>query len=106
MRARLIFAFVTIVVVVLGVTSTGMADPNLGNVPDHRHWVQNSSGDYSQVGPKVCDDPTNEGLQKSFNQFHNNIHAVTPTGIGQAAPGLHNGKGADMTFSSCAVLLG
>jgi hypothetical protein len=37
----------------------------------------------------VCDNPD---LQRAFNQFHNNLHAVSPSGIGPAAPGLHNFK--------------
>jgi hypothetical protein len=105
MRGRIAFALV-MVAAVLTLASTGVADPDLGNVPDHRHWVENESGTFVQVGPRVCDNPTNQGLQKAFDQFHNNIHAVTATGIGPSAPGLHNGTGADMTFSGCLVLLG
>jgi hypothetical protein len=102
MRARIVVAL-GMVVAALALASMGAADPNLSNIPQHRHWVETPSGNFVQVGPRVCD---NANLQNAFNQFHNNIHAVSATGIGPAAPGLHNDKGADMTFSGCAVLLG
>jgi hypothetical protein len=102
MRQRLVFGLASIAVLLV-LAGNSLADPSLGNVPPHRHWVETASGTFVEVGPRVCDNPN---LQTAFNQFHNNIHAVTPAGIGPAAPGLHNGTGADMTFSGCPILLG
>ncbi len=82
--------------VVIG-ARTLKADPDLNNVPPHRHWVQTASGSLVEVGPRVCDNPN---LQRAFDQFHNNIHVVS-SGIGPAAPGLHNLKGAEVQFSGC-----
>ena len=90
------------VLVTLSVAATSFADPGLGTVPPHRHWIATDNG-MVQVGPRVCDKPS---LQSAFNQFHNNIHAAGPTAIGPAAPGLHNFTGAEITFTGCAVLLG
>ena len=87
-----------LVVGVLGSAGFALADPNLSDIPRHRHFIQTPSGQLVQVGPRFCDDPA---LQDAFNQFHNNIHAVSPTGIGPAAPGLHNSKGADIMFGPC-----
>ena len=98
MRLRLAAAVAAGMVAILIATGTGEADPNLGNVPAHRHFVQTPDGGLVEVGPRVCDNPA---LQRAFNQFHNNIHVVTPSGIGPAAPGLHNFNGTDLTFSGC-----
>jgi hypothetical protein len=78
--------------------STSRADPNLTNIPKHRHYIATPSGSLVEVGPNVCDNPD---LQRAFNQFHNNLHAVSPSGIGPAAPGLHNFKGADLKAGGC-----
>ena len=78
--------------------STGRADPNLGNIPAHRHYVRTADGSMVEVGPRVCGNPQ---LQKAFNQFHNNVHVVSGSGIGPAAPGLHNFQGADLKASGC-----
>jgi hypothetical protein len=75
-----------------------LADPSLTNVPPHRHYIHTSTGALVQVGPRVCDDPS---LQGAFNQFHNNLHVVTGSGIGPAAPGLHNFKGAEILAGPC-----
>jgi hypothetical protein len=96
-RTRLVAAL-SVVPVVLVIASAGIADPDLGTVPPHRHWIQNSSGQLVQVGPRVCDNPN---LQNAFNQFHNNIHVATGSSIGPAAPGLHNFKGPEISFSRC-----
>jgi hypothetical protein len=87
--------------VLLSFAVTSSADPGLGTVPAHRHWIRTSQG-MVQVGPRLCDNPN---LQNAFNQFHNNIHVATATSIGQAAPGLHNLKGAEITFTGCAITL-
>ena len=98
MRMRAVFAgSVLIAMLALGAT-TAVADPSLGNVSPHRHWITLPNGGQVEVGPRVCDDPN---LQEAFNQFHNNLHAVTASGIGPAAPGLHNSAGGDITFSGC-----
>jgi len=89
------------VLVLLSAAVTSSADPGLGTVPPHRHWIATSSG-MVQVGPRVCDNPN---LQSAFNQFHNNIHVAGPTSIGTAAPGLHNGTGAELTFTGCSITL-
>lgn len=97
MRHRLVPALVSIVVVLLVTAAASFADPNLTNIPRHRHYVMTASG-LSQVGPRVCDNPD---LQAAFNQFHNNLHIATPTSIGPAAPGLHNFKGAELMAGPC-----
>jgi hypothetical protein len=105
MRSRLIFGVVAVAALLVLAGNSG-ADPDLSDVPDHRHWVANASGKFVQVGPRVCDNPDSQGVQKAFDQFHNNLHMVTPTGIGPAAPGLHNGKGGEIVPSGCLLLLG
>ncbi|HET6681259.1 MAG TPA: hypothetical protein VFG84_08650 [Gemmatimonadaceae bacterium] len=83
---------------ILITTSTSHADPELTNVPPHRHYVRTSSGSLVEVGPQVCGHPE---LQRAFNQFHNNLHVATGSSIGPAAPGLHNFTGADLQFGGC-----
>lgn len=94
MKMRILLAGVLLVGLVGLSAVTATADPNLNNVPAHRHWIQLSSGERVEVGPRVCDNPN---LQKAFNQFHNNLHVSA--GFGRAAPGLHNFTGADITFT-------
>lgn len=97
MLGRLFVALVTVVAVLIA-AATGVADPGLGDVPKHRHWIDTRAGSV-EVGPSVCDDPS---LQKAFNQFHNNAHRATdPAAIGPAAPGLNNGLGAEIRSSGC-----
>ena len=98
MKARLAVAVVASVAAVLVVVATSNADPNLSNVPKHRHYIRTESGDLVQVGPRLCDNPD---LQRAFNQFHNNIHVASPTSIGPAAPGLHNLQGAEVLSGGC-----
>ena len=86
------------VAAVFVIVATSRADPNLTNVPKHRHFIKTATGDLVEVGPRVCDDPN---LQKAFNQFHNNVHAVPPDGIGPFAKGLHNGIGAEIAARGC-----
>ena len=104
MRQRFLFGLAILAVV--GVTAaTGLADPNLSNVSPHRHFI-----DGQPVGPDLCDNydfvnhvATDPGIQQAFNQFHNNLHRATnPCGTnGPVAPGLHNGKGGEITFTAC-----
>ena len=86
------------VAAIVTVVATSQADPTLPNIPRHRHYVATSSGSFVEVGPRVCDDPA---LQRAFNQFHNNVHAVSGSSIGPAAPGLHNFSGAELSASGC-----
>jgi hypothetical protein len=90
--------FLLVVLVVGIVTGAGaaLADPNLSNVSPHRHYIRTPTGALIQVGPRVCDNPA---LQAAFNQFHNNLHISS--GHGPAAPGLHNGTGAEITAGPC-----
>jgi hypothetical protein len=97
MKKQLAFGVATGIAAVLIAVATTRADPNLGNVPPHRHWVNTPSG-LVEVGPRVCGTPQ---LQKAFNQFHNNIHVASGSAIGPVAPGLHNFRGADLQASGC-----
>jgi len=95
MRKGLVIAVVSIAV--LGsVAAASFGDPGLGNVQAHRHWINGV-----QVGPDLCDNLNNAGIQKAFNQFHNNLHRLTPDSIGPVAPGLHNGQGGEITATGC-----
>jgi hypothetical protein len=98
MKGRIALGIVAASAAVFFSVKTSHADPDLQNIPPHRHYVKAPDGSLVEVGPRVCDDPH---LQRAFNQFHNNIHTVSATGIGPAAPGLHNFKGADMSAGRC-----
>jgi hypothetical protein len=104
MNARLVIALAGIALLVgtaalFGLAAgTGRADPDLTNVFQHRHWINGV-----QVGPDLCDNLTNPGIRKAFNEFHNNLHVATASSIGPAAPGLHNGQGGEIASTSCAV---
>ena len=95
MKIRASVVSAGIALIVLGAASAG-ADPNLNNVPAHRHYITMSGGQQVEVGPRVCDDPS---LQQAFNQFHNNLHVSA--GFGRAAPGLHNGSGGEIIPGPC-----
>lgn len=97
MKPRLAVGIVTGMAAILITVATSRADPNLNNVPRHRHYVHTPAG-LVEVGPNVCDDPN---LQRAFNQFHNNVHVVSGSAIGPAAPGLHNFTGAELHASGC-----
>ena len=97
MKARLAVGIVAGMAAILITVATSRADPNLGNIPAHRHFVSTPAGPV-EVGPRVCDNPN---LQRAFNQFHNNVHMVSGSAIGPAAPGLHNFTGADLQASGC-----
>ena len=97
MKKRLVLGITAAAAAILFTVSTTQADPNLGNIPPHRHYVQTPAG-LVEVGPRVCGNPQ---LQKAFNQFHNNVHVVSATGIGPAAPGLHNGVGGEIRVGGC-----
>ena len=104
MKAQLVIgvasvALLLVSAVLFGIAATsGRADPNLPNVPPHRHWINGV-----QVGPDICDNPGDPGIQQAFNEFHNNLHIATPSSIGPAAPGLHNGQGGEIAPTKCSV---
>ncbi len=84
-----------------------LADPNLPNAGRHKHYIVTPNGDQVAVGPDFCDDPN---LQGAFNQFHFNVHRsavghnpvyVDTLGPQDGAPGLSNGRGAEMTAGPC-----
>lgn len=97
MKPRLAIGTVAGMAALMIAVATSRADPNLNNVPAHRHYVETASG-LVEVGPNVCENPK---LQRAFNQFHNNVHAASGSAIGPAAPGLHNFNGADLRSGGC-----
>jgi hypothetical protein len=88
--------------IALAFAGVGLADPpnSLVSPPDHRHFIVTSDG-LVPVGPQICQ---NSNLRQAFNEFHYNIHHSEVPGLGDiptlgpqdGAPGLHNGRGADM----------
>ena len=98
MKPRLVVAALASIAATLVFVTTSRADPNLTNIPKHRHYVRSSTGELVEVGPRVCDNPD---LQRAFNQFHNNVHAASAGSIGPAAPGVHNFVGAELMFGGC-----
>ena len=107
MRMRQLFVPVllagVLAVGLLVLPGIGSADPNLSDVPVHQHWLVTGTGAdmvfLARVGPNLCENPN---LQNAFNEYHNNAHNAGPTSIGPAAPGLHNGKGAEIVSRSCS----
>ena len=105
MRILMVLAIATAVVCTGAAVALG--DPNVPDIPAHRHFVQAASGKLVQVGPRLCD---NASLQQAFNQFHINIHAsaTSPTtpidtnGPQHGAPGLHNFAGAELVIKMCS----
>jgi len=99
MNKRLVLGIVCLVTAVLlgfGAATTALADPDLSNVPAHRHFVRISATERVEVGPRVCDNPN---LQAAFNQFHNNLHVSA--GWGPAAPGMHDGSDPEIVAGPC-----
>ena len=106
----LIVVGLTVIALTLVTLQSGLADPNLDAdpIPPHRHFIESPSGKLIEVGPRLCDDPS---LQHAFNQFHSNVHhALSPIsppgtepgpGPEDGAEGLHNGYGAELTFTGC-----
>jgi hypothetical protein len=90
-----------ILLVAFAAGATALADPNLPNIPAHRHYVLTPTGERVEVGPRLCDDPTNPTLQNAFNEFHSNVHRAVAGAPGPAAPGLHNHIGADLVTGPC-----
>ena len=98
MKARLAVGIVAGIAGIMIAVATSRADPNLTNVPRHRHYVRTAEGSLVEVGPRLCDNPK---LQNAFNQFHNNVHVASGSSIGPAAPGLHNFTGAELLSGGC-----
>ena len=102
MRKRLFV--LTCLAGLLGTAGIAIADPNLSDVPRHRHFVAMPNGAMDEVGPRFCD---NANLQNAFNQFHANIHShhlrdgSSIGAIGPVAPGLHNGAGPELRPGPC-----
>ena len=70
------------------------ADPKpLPNPPFHRHYIQQPDGTRVPVGPNLCENPE---MQDAFNQFHYNVHVGSAQGPQGGAPGLGDGKGAEI----------
>jgi hypothetical protein len=84
--------------ILIGSGNLTFADPNLPNIPPHRHFVRNADGQLVEVGPRVCDNPK---LQTAFNQFHANTHTFVAGSLGPVAPGLHNGVGGEVLARGC-----
>jgi hypothetical protein len=75
-----------------------LADPDVTDIPPHRHYVRLADGTRVEVGPRVCDNPA---LQHAFNQFHVNTHQFESGTLGPVAPGLHNGIQTELTARGC-----
>jgi hypothetical protein len=88
----------------LVIPNIGAADPNLADVAAHRHFIVNSTGQFIPVGPDLCDNLGDPGIQQAFNEFHNNLHIATPSSIGPVAPGLHNGRGGELVARGCSFV--
>jgi len=96
MTNRLVLGSVGIAVLLGFGATAAFADPDLSDVSPHRQFIKISATEVVEVGPRVCDDPD---LRSAFNRFHNNLHVTA--GFGPAAPGLHDGIGADITATGC-----
>ena len=106
LRKQLLIAglLLLIAAALLVIPSIGVADPNLTNVGAHRHFIQTPAGDLIPVGPDLCDNLGDRGIQEAFNQFHNNLHFATASSIGPVAPGLHNGQGGELVARGCSFV--
>ena len=98
----LLLVLATATVVLLAFAGSGLADPPgmLVSPPNHRHFIVTPNG-LVPVGPQICGHPE---MQQAFNEFHYNVHHSEVPGIGDiptlgpqdGAPGLHNGRGAEV----------
>jgi hypothetical protein len=101
-RFMLAFGTVSASIALLAFAGPGLADPpdTLVSPPNHRHFIVTSDGMVA-VGPQICGNPE---MQQAFNAFHYNVHHSEVPGIGDiptlgpqdGAPGLHNGRGAEL----------
>jgi hypothetical protein len=102
LRVLSVATLVAAVAVMMSAMAT--ADPNLPSVGPHRHYIASPNGTFQEVGPDLCDNPTNPGITKAFSQFHNNIHvASSPGAIGDPAPGLHEHARAGIISRGCTA---
>jgi hypothetical protein len=103
MRKQLIVAglLLLLAAALLVIPNIGVADPDLTNVAAHRHFIKTPTGQLIPVGPDLCDNLGDPGIQEAFNQFHNNLHIATASSIGPAAPGLHDGQGGELVARPC-----
>ena len=104
-RSRLagLAALATAAIAMLAFAGTSLADPpdTLISPPNHRHFIVTPDGGRVPVGPQICGNPE---MQQAFNAFHYNVHHSEVPGIGDiptlgpqdGAPGLHNGRGAEV----------
>jgi hypothetical protein len=119
MRKRLYMGLVVFPVLLVSaigfLAGPSSADPNLVDVPAHRHW-QGDPANGVQIGPRLCDNPK---LQKAFNQFHFNIHhsfipvsaggpaetggVIDSLGPQDGAPGLNNDHGGEINATAIVV---
>ena len=101
--ATVLAALVTALVAAIAFAGPTLADPpdTLISPPNHRHFIETPDGTRIPVGPQICGHPE---MQQAFNEFHYNIHHsgdpvhgnVPTLGPQDGAPGLHDGRGADL----------
>ena len=85
-------------ILVFATALPGLADTSLPTIPAHHHYIVTPDGTRVEVGPRLCDNPTDPTLQDAFNQFHANVHRDVPGSQGPGpAAGLHNHQGANIT---------
>ena len=92
---RLVVSLAIVFTLLGAATVPALADPDLPNIPAHRHFIQLTDGTLVEVGPRLCDNPN---LQEAFNQFHFNVHRP------EGAPGLHNHSGPEITARPCSFV--
>jgi hypothetical protein len=113
MKTRLLLAasVAGTAIALVALAGPGFADPSdlfIAQVPPHRHFIQNPSGQLVPVGPQVCEHPE---LMPAFEQFHHNVHHSFVPGFGtvhtlgpqDGAPGLHNDTGATIVAMLCSA---
>lgn len=101
--ATVLAAFAIALLAALTIAGPTLADPpdTLISPPNHRHFIVTPDGSRVPVGPQICGNPE---MQQAFDEFHYNIHHSVVPGIGDVetlgpqdgAPGLHNGRGAEV----------
>lgn len=88
MKARLVVGLCILAVLTGLLAATGLASQITNPVKAHRHFINGN-----EVGPNLCDNPDNPGIQKAFQQFHANVH--------RGAPGLHDHHDPNIGFKPC-----
>ena len=110
-RSKLALIGVSTIIPLSVFAGVGLADPSdlfVAQVPPHRHFISNPSGQLVPVGPQICEHPE---LEAAFLQFHHNVHhsfvppntTVHTLGPQDGAPGLNpnQGTGAFITARLC-----